>query len=310
MHDGRVFHARGTATGSEIEKRVAEHLAAIASNDLPAVRRHGRWLFDQLIAPVVREISPDSDLVIVADAGLQSFPFATLVFPDASFLIDRHPLAMAPSASVFLRMSTPAHTDLPILGVAEPTPEGFVALPGSAAEVAALTRLYPRGRNLVGAECSPEQFLKAANNAALVHFAGHAQTDSVQPPKSALIFQSANGAPARLTAETIGRAHFSAHPLIVLAACGTGSGKIRRNEGIESLASAFLQAGARGVVATLWDVDDAPSVHLFRELHRGFRNGARTIDAVRDAQRACMHSTDPELRAPSVWASTVVIGTF
>jgi len=310
MHRGHVFHARGTATGPEIEKRVEEHLAAIASNDLPAVRRHGRWLFDQLIAPVAHEISPDADLVIVPDAGLQSFPFATLVLPDASFLVDRHPLAMAPSASVFLRTSAAAPTGLPILAVAEPTPEGFASLPGSAAEVEALTRQYPRGRNLVGAECSPEQFLKSANTAALVHFAGHAQTDSVQPPKSALIFQSANGAPARLTAEAIGRAHLPTHPLIVLAACSTGSGRVRRNEGVESLASAFLQAGARGVVATLWDVEDAPSVHLFRELHRGFRNGARTIDAVRDAQRACMHSTDPQLRAPSVWASTVVIGTI
>jgi CHAT domain-containing protein len=197
-----------------------------------------------------------------------------------------------------------------VLGVAEATPEGFDSLPNAAAEAANLTRRYQNGRLLLGPESSPATFLSDAGKAGLVYFAGHARADVIRPSESALIFQTADGAAVPLTAAAIGQARLLSHPLVVLAACSTGRGRTRRNEGIESLASAFLQAGAHGVVATLWDVQDAPASVLFRSFHSRLRQGARAADALRDAQRACLHSTNSDLRSPSVWASAVVIGTL
>ena len=246
----------------------------------------------------------------MADTELQSLPFATLVSPDGGFLIDHYSLATAPSASVFLRSSPSAAANTAVLGVAEAAPEGFDSLSNAAADAANLTSRYQNSRLLIGPESSPATFLSDAGKAGLVYFAGHAKADVIRPSESALIFQAADGAAVPLTAAAIGQAHLQTHPLVVLAACSTGRGRTRRNEGIESLASAFLQAGAHGVVATLWDVQDAPASVLFRSFHTRLRQGARAADALRDAQRACMHSTDSDLRAPSVWASAVVIGTL
>jgi CHAT domain-containing protein len=310
VRNGRVVHSRGTAGREEIVRRAAQQIASIAANDLPNIQRNGRWLFDQLLAPIFHDVPSDSDLVIVADAELQSFPFATLVLPDASFLIDHYSLATAPSASVFLRSSPSAAAETAVLGVAEAAPEGFAALPNAASEAADLTRRYQLGRLLVGPESTPATFLSDAGRAGLVYFAGHAKADAIRPSESALIFQATDGAAVPLTAAAIGQARLRTHPLVVLAACSTGRGRTRRNEGIESLASAFLQAGAKGVVATLWDVDDAPAAVLFRSFHGRLRQGARAADALRDAQRACLHSTNSDLRAPSVWASATVIGTL
>jgi CHAT domain-containing protein len=97
--------------------------------------------------------------------------------------------------------------------------------------------------------------------------------------------------------------------LIVLAACSTGRGKLRRNEGIDSLAAAFLQAGARGVVATLWDVEDRSSAALFDAFHEHLRVGERPVDALRNAQRTLLRGTDPALRKPGVWGSVFVTGS-
>ena len=44
--------------------------------------------------------------------------------------------------------------------------------------------------------------------------------------------------------------------LVVLSACRTGQGRLYSGEGVTGLARAFLYAGSRGVVSSLWSVDD------------------------------------------------------
>ena len=51
----------------------------------------------------------------------------------------------------------------------------------------------------------------------------------------------------------------------MLSACETAVGKLQRGEGSLSLAHAFLQAGARGVIASLWSVNDEKTVVLFAD---------------------------------------------
>lgn len=306
--DGRTTAAHVSVAPDELQSVAAAHVTAIEENDVAAARRSGRWLFDRLIAPVVREIPADSDLVVVPDGVLESFPFATLITAGGEFLIDRQPIAIAPSASVFLRPQQ--RTSGTILAVAQPAPPGFDVLPDAYAEASAIAGTYRHAQVLRGLECPPARFLEGASHASLVHYAGHARTDTRHASRSALIFESTSANAAELTAETIGRARFVSAPLIVLAACGTGRGPVRRNEGIASLASAFLQAGARGVVATLWDVQDEPSADLFRVFHRHLEEGRRPADALREAQRAFLHSEQPDHRRLSTWASAVIIGTI
>lgn len=308
VRDGRIVHRRSAASGAAIEAVLANHLTAVAEDDLPNVRLHGRWLFDQLIAPLLADIPAGSDLLLVPDGALQQLPFSTLVLPDQTFLFQRHPLATSPSASVFLRELPRAELSR-IVAVAQPAPGGYEVLHGAPGEAMALKREYGPSRVFVGTDCSPQRFLEEAAESDLLHFAGHAKLDVYTPARSALVFESANGDAQLLTVETIANARLKRHPVVVLAACSTGRGKLRRTEGIDSLASAFLQAGARGVVATLSDVNDETSARLFRTFHRNVRGGARLADALRDAQLAQLQA-NPENNRPSVWGTSVVIGTF
>lgn len=309
VRDGSIMHRRTDVSGAEIESGVRRHLAAIAARDKAAVQREGRRLFEQLVAPVAADLPAGTDLVIVADGVLQTFPFATLVTRDGRYLIERHALPVSPSASVIARSldGRPSRTGS-VLAVAQPGPRGFEALPSAASEARLVGRVYSGATVRIGEEMTAAEFLDAAGRAANVHYAGHATMDELQPGRSALIFESAEAAEP-LTARTIARHKLASRPLVTLAACSTGSGRLRRNEGIDSLASAFLQAGARGVVATLWDVDDAPSAALFRAFHDNLRRGARPSAALRDAQLSLLNGTDPRGRGPEVWGSSVVIGT-
>src|SRR5262245_29157773 len=102
VRDGHVTHGRSSASGAEIEQAVKRHLVAITRNQVVTARREGRWLYDQLIAPVARELPRDVDLVIAADGVLQSIPFATLVDGDNQYLIEQRAVARPPSASVLV----------------------------------------------------------------------------------------------------------------------------------------------------------------------------------------------------------------
>lgn len=44
--------------------------------------------------------------------------------------------------------------------------------------------------------------------------------------------------------------------LVTLSACDTGTGRLLGEEGITSLERAFLLAGAKAVIASLWTADD------------------------------------------------------
>lgn len=307
IRDGHISHARSKVTKAEVLDMAARHISAISSNDESALETTGRWLYGQLLRPLLPD-QPSGDLVIVADDQLQSFPFGTLITTQGGYLVEAYPLTTAPSASVFLRLPVSAGTG--ILAVAQPGPDGFDWLPNAVREVRAVAGDAQRGAVFTGAELTPQAFLDAARNVALVYFAGHATANLDEPASSSLVFESPSGAPLRLTAETIGRSMLQGHPLVIVSACSTARGKALRTEGVDSLAAAFLQAGARGVAATSWDVQDDVSFRIFRTFHRALRESARPADALRKAQLSFIHSKNPRDRQPAAWGGVTLIGTL
>ena len=97
-------------------------------------------------------------------------------------------------------------------------------------------------------------------------------------------------------------------PLVVLGACGTIRGEADHVEGMPSLARAFLAAGARSVVGTLWEIDDDTASRLFRRMHQQIRAGQSPAAALRAAQTALVHDPDARLRHPSTWAPVEILG--
>jgi CHAT domain-containing protein len=92
--------------------------------------------------------------------------------------------------------------------------------------------------------------------------------------------------------------------LVILSACRTGQGKLHSGEGVHGLARAFLYAGSKGVVCSLWAVDDAQTARLMTALYRGLKDGRPAADALRDAQLALLR----EGQAPLYWAPFILIG--
>ena len=76
--------------------------------------------------------------------------------------------------------------------------------------------------------------------------------------------------------------------MVVLSACNTGSGKVTRAEGVASLGSAFLAAGAASVMVSLWQVSDSSTALLMEEFYSNLVTGKSKSAALAAARQALM----------------------
>jgi CHAT domain-containing protein len=96
--------------------------------------------------------------------------------------------------------------------------------------------------------------------------------------------------------------------LVVLSACRSGVGEAVRGEGVVGLTRAFLYAGSRGVVVSLWNVGDQSTGDLMLEFYRGIRAGDSPSRSLRNAKLGFLASDRPARRRPWAWAPFVLVG--
>jgi CHAT domain-containing protein len=134
-------------------------------------------------------------------------------------------------------------------------------------EVEAIKRRFPPGaaRTLCGREATKEAVLRILPRATHLHFACHGAFDPAAPLDSGL--ELADGARLTLREFLAGAGGVEAR-LVGLSACQSGVSEFQSapDEGL-GLPLAFLQAGAAGVVATLWPVDDLRAALLMTRFY-------------------------------------------
>jgi CHAT domain-containing protein len=256
-------------------------------------------LHSLLIEPVAAHIGARS-LRIVVDGELASVPFAALWNRRTRrFLVQDHVVSLTSTVSDAARASGAGALGGRAVIVASPTLAGsrFSRLPtlrGADKEASAIAALYPRATSLRGADADSAQFVAALQYAGIVHFAGHAILDDAQPWRSVLALR-----PRGLSAASIAALDLHRVQLVVLSACETMRAPSGEAAGFEGLADAFIGAGAGGVVASLWRVNDDDTVPLMAAFHRAYRASGDAAAALRESQLALIGRHRP----PAAWAA-------
>jgi len=308
-------------TVAAIELGVARHeLATLVDFSRSVLTQPGRaptsgWraplrrLYRYLIEPVEASglLVGKHGLLIAPHAELHYAPFAALLGP-VEYLIQRYRLTYTPSASVWLRL----HDRL------SPVGSGVLALaprvdvlPGSAAEVAAIGRLYGTdARVLVGAHASKRALRDAAPASSIIHIATYGVLNKDNPLFSFVELSPQGGDDGRLEVHEVFGLRLRAR-LVVLSACQTAIGAgaladVPAGDDWVGLVQAFLFAGASNVMATLWPVQDRAAVDVMTRFYTALAAGQPEAEALALAQRATLRN--PATAHPFYWAGFTLSG--
>lgn len=265
----------------------------------------GRELAETLLGPVRPLLNSGVRIVIVPDRALHSLNFETLPDPAhaSHYLIDSATVSVAPSLSVLSSAKVPANSKGSILVIGDPDPavEEYPRLPFAAKEIALIEQNFANGRSVVvqGGRATPAAYRD--NDPAkfsFIHFAAHASANRENPLDSALIL-SRHESGYSLSARDVMNVPLRAD-LVTLSACRSAGARMYSGEGLVGLSWAFLRAGARNVVAGLWDVNDMSTANLMSDFYSRLTRGAAPADALREAKLKLLHSA-AATRKPFYW---------
>jgi len=262
------------------------------------------------------------------------------------FLIEAKPLGTVASATVYAELKQrrrpakdgraarlvafgdPVYPPLPL---AEASPDGALRsalrsglrldpLPGTRDEVESLATIYPGARILVGNEATEERAKELSGGATILHFACHAVLDERSPLDSALAL-TIPSRPRRgqenglLQAWEIFEQLRLDASLVTLSACQSALGRELGGEGLMGLTRAFQYAGARTVLASLWNISDASTAKLMKRFYQALAAGQPKDEALRAAQLELLRSspresanTSLDSSHPFYWAAFELVG--
>jgi tetratricopeptide (TPR) repeat protein len=286
--DAVVGEATGFVSAYRIRRR-APGAWAQAVDDVT------EWLWDAGMGPLLEALEPADRATLVPGGLLGLLPLHAAWRPENGsrrYALDDVLLTYAPTARALNAAASRAarRSDEALLAVDEPRPVTAAPLPHASREVEAVRSLFAGGRRLRREQATRKKVLEALDDSTVLHFACHARADLFEPLASGLLLAGDEA----LTLHDLIKQQLDAR-LAVLSACETAVPGIELPDEVVSLPSGFLQAGAAGIVGSLWSVPDASTMALMTRFYELWRSEAPDpAAALRSAQRWLRDATNGE----------------
>jgi CHAT domain-containing protein/tetratricopeptide (TPR) repeat protein len=321
---------------AQIGKQVEQLFATVRKNgptgDLEAA------LYASVVAPMESVVSAKARLTVIPDGPLYSLPFEMIGPRGGQRLLASHVVTYAPSGTVLTLLSEkngPA-ASVPLLAVAtgsdalasagpsdkqpfskvnrevfdfgQPQLPPLPAANGEARAIAGI--LGGKSVTLLG-DSATESALKKQplGQFRVLHFAVHGLVSTKFPDRSALVLypDPVGNEDGYWQAREIARTQLNAD-LVTLSACDVGSGAVVGEEGVSSLVRPFLIAGARTVVANIWEANDDFSRGLMREFYSRLASGVDKGRALQQAKLEMIRKYGEDASPPRLWAGFIMVG--
>ncbi len=223
------------------------------------------------------------ELTIIPHRITHLIPFHALPISSNKSVLDSFVIEYAPSLAIYgsLGTSTPLNPESQVLFVANP--DG--SLPSSEIEIRRAAKLFRNSISFVGESAGHENVLKNLPNVDLAHFACHASFGDCDASEIGLRLAESSQHSGFLSLRNIaGNIEVAQSSTIVLSACRSGRIKMDAGDEFIGLSSAFIVAGARTVIGTLWPVDDMSTALLMSNFYSSRVCGLSSPRALRRAQ--------------------------
>jgi CHAT domain-containing protein len=320
-----------------IGKQVQQLFAALRKNG-PTGEPEAA-LYASVVAPVESVVTAKARLIVIPDGPLYSLPFEMIGPRTGQRLLASHVVTYAPSGTVLTLLAEkngPA-ASVPLLAVAtgsdalasagvnasDKPPFGNVnrevfdlgqplrPLPAANGEARAIAGILGGKSVTLLGDSATETALKKQplGQFRVLHFAVHGLVSTKFPERSALVLypDPAGNEDGYWQAREIARTQLNAD-LVTLSACDVGSGAVVGEEGVSNLVRPFLIAGARTVVANIWEVNDDFSRGLMREFYSRLAGGVDKGRALQQAKLEMIRKYGEDASPPRLWAGFIMVG--
>ncbi|MGH9421454.1 MAG: CHAT domain-containing protein [Thermoanaerobaculia bacterium] len=289
-----------------VEQAVARYSSELQSlRTAEQSRSDGAALYKMLVQPVAHRIPPGSRVIVVPDGGLHAFNMETLIDPSSHYWIENVTIETASSVELLDRKRTVTTPESMLLvgDVPSPTPE-FPILTKANEELELVKNHFPAFKVLKGGEATPGAYERAnAGSYGFIHFVAHGIATRLRPLDSAVVL-AREGDSYKLYARDIIKHPLRAR-LVTISSCHGAGTRAYTGEGLVGLAWAFLHAGARQVIAALWEVNDNATPKMMDDLYEGIRSGQDPASALRAAKLKLIRG-GTVYRNPKYWAPFVL----
>ena len=263
--------------------------------------------YDAVIGPVENLLGPEDDeVVIVPDGALCFAPWATVM--------ESTRIRIVPSLTSYqLILSVPegCHKQTGALLVGNPClkqlKNPLPVLPCAQEEVEMIAAIL-HNRPLIGKQATKAEVMKRMSSVGLIHIAAHGDPKTGQitlSPNPGWTSQFPKEEDYILKMSDVQAANLRAC-LVVLSCCHSGRGRILKGEGVVGIARAFLAAGARCVLVTLWAIDDEATMVFMKSFYQHLKEGKTASAAVQQSMKSLRESQ--EFSEMWYWAPFQLIG--
>ena len=266
-------------------------------------------LYDFLISPIADLLQGD-DLIFVPDGPFCLAPYSALsdslrirTFPSLTALkVISSALDDFNSKSEALLVGDPCLKEI-TWGTGGPI---YKQLPCAKKEVEMIGELL-QTTPLTGENATKAEVLKRMKSVALIHIAAHGDDEYGEillAPNPGRTSQIPEEKDYMLTMSDVHAVRLQAK-LVVLSCCHSGQGEVK-SEGVVGIARAFLCAGARSVLVSLWAIDDEATFLFMKSFYQHLADRKSTSLALHHAMKSLRETK--EYSAIKYWAPFVLIG--
>ncbi|PCH49367.1 MAG: hypothetical protein COC22_06720, partial [Flavobacteriaceae bacterium] len=260
------------------------------------------------------KITLNKKLIIVPDGLFSFLPFDALItektsitnFEKLPYLIKKNSVSYAYSASILIHETkitkTNEGTFIGFFPIFKDNHRGLSELNYTKQEAKSIENTRD-GKFLLNSNASKKAFETLAKNYAIIHLSTHATAGDYYAPPAIEFYDKTLYLPEiygyNLNAD-----------LLVLSACETGLGTLRKGEGAMSLARGFSYAGVRNLLVSLWKVNDKSTEELMTEFYKNYRKSGSKLEALHTSKLTYINNKtiSANKKSPYYWASFVYIG--
>ena len=290
----------------------------------------GFELYETLIQPFQKELT--QKVILIADGALGYLPFDALItqlpnkdnqLVQPAYLMENHMISYAHSVNWLSGLFKHDAVEFPenFIGVAplfKPVDGnteiadfrlGLGPLKHNQTEVTTIKKSIG-GKIITGGAATRQAFLDFLKEGQILHLATHGKSNDQQGDFSYLAFAEPimENDNQFLYVKDLFNLKIPAD-LVVLSACETGLGEIKRGEGIVGIGKGFSYAGAKSMVTTLWRVSDNSTANFMPLFYDNLKAGQAKDEALWKAKKQFIEKYR-NASHPFFWSGYVAYGNM